>query len=131
MWKQGIAAIALLALTACGGNDDEPEADKTASVTVEPSEAEESALDQACTRIVDLAPATAPGDGWSDVLDEAEYLTDSDDAEVRDAARDLVATVEPIVTAWEDGASATEWERITSRFDEEWGAFRDEWCPEV
>lgn len=130
MWRTGIAALTLLALAGCG--DDDSDGGKAAkTVTASPSEAKPSAsaLADTCAHILEIAPEKYPANGWRDVLEEANFLTTADDADVRDAARDLVDAVRPIVTAWEHGASVTGWERITTRFGEEWQSFRDEWCP--
>lgn len=116
-----LAAIAAtLLLTACGSDEKSSAGDPAPESTTPESTPTVDAFAEACDAIVTPAPAKVPGRGWKDVLAEADYFTDSEDADVRALARDTVDAVRPVVNAFRDGASATDWDNIIDRFQDRW-----------
>lgn len=126
MRRVAVLVIALAWLTGCGGDDTAP--DKAdGSVEVAPTsegdetEAGPDLLEEACDSVLRLAPSKAPGNGWAKVLAEAEYYSDSDDAEVRSLMYDAAEAIRPMHEGWQEGMTQVEWDRIMPRFQEDWG----------
>lgn len=112
--------VVLLALSAAlfaGCGDDEPKVvEAKASASESPTQ---NALTEACGSIGDQLPTGGAG-SWARVLDEAEHYRNSDDAEVRDLAADVIEAVQPVADFEESPGSMTDQERMIATFQTAW-----------